>query len=182
MAGVSVDSGGKGGRRPVDSEINMIPMIDLLVCCISFLLITAVWSHMARVNSNALVPGELGGPPAPPDRTLHVDARAGGKFTLTWKQGTTVISTVDVEKPGEDGTVDAERRYPDLGARIRDEWHASGSHRDPSDHRFDQAVLHTGDQLSFREIVAIIDAIHAPKRQAGASAAVPAFNVVFAVN
>jgi len=42
MAGVNVDTGGKGGRRSVDSEINMIPMIDLLVCAIAFLLITAV--------------------------------------------------------------------------------------------------------------------------------------------
>lgn len=47
MAGVSVESGGGGGgRRAVDSEVNMIPMIDLLMVTISFLLITAVWSHM----------------------------------------------------------------------------------------------------------------------------------------
>jgi len=61
MAGVNVESGGKGGRRAVDSEINMIPMIDLLVCAISFLLITAVWSHMSRINADAQVPG----PPNP---------------------------------------------------------------------------------------------------------------------
>jgi hypothetical protein len=91
-------------------------------------------------------------------------------LTLTWKQGSTVLSSVDVE-----------RLYAELGEKIRDEWQANGSHRDPSDHRFDQAVLHTGDKLPFGEIVAIIDAIHSPKRRDG-SAAVPAFNVVFAVN
>src|SRR6266850_989964 len=117
MAGVNVESGGKGGRRAVDSEINMIPMIDLLVCCISFLLITAVWSHMARIDSNALVPGEPGVPAAPPDRTLHVDARSDGPFTLTWKQGTTVISTLEVAKPNPDGLASDQRRYPDLGAK-----------------------------------------------------------------
>ena len=56
MGGVSVESGG-GGRRSLDSEINMIPMIDLLMVTISFLLITAVWTHMARINADAQVPG-----------------------------------------------------------------------------------------------------------------------------
>jgi hypothetical protein len=156
-------------------------MIDLLVCCISFLLITAVWSHMARINSNALVPGESGVPTAPPDRTLHVDARSEGKFTLIWKQGTTIITTFEVAKPNSDGAGDGQR-YHDLGAKIREEWHTNGSHRDASDRLFDQAVLHTGDKLRFGEIVAIIDAIHSPKRQAAGNNAVPAFNVVFAVN
>jgi hypothetical protein len=32
----------------------MVPMIDLLMVTISFLLITAVWSHMARVNASVL--------------------------------------------------------------------------------------------------------------------------------
>jgi hypothetical protein len=176
------ESDGKGVRRATNSEINMVPMIDLLVCCISFLLITAVWSHMARVNSNALVPGEPGAPTAPPDRTLHVDARPDGRFTLTWKQGSTIISAFDVAKPGVDRSSSLPARYTDLGARIREEWRANGSHRDPSDRLFDQAVLHTGDKLPFGEIVAIIDAIHATKRPASATSEVPAFNVVFAVN
>jgi len=37
MAGVTVNAGGKGGRKALDSEINMIPMIDLLMVTISFL-------------------------------------------------------------------------------------------------------------------------------------------------
>ena len=56
MGGVNV-GGGKGGRRSLDSEINMIPMIDLLMVTIAFLLITAVWTHMARINADAQVPG-----------------------------------------------------------------------------------------------------------------------------
>ena len=61
MAGVNVESGSKGGRRSVDSAINMSPMIYLLVCCISFLLITAVWSHLSRIDADAQDPG-LGDP------------------------------------------------------------------------------------------------------------------------
>ena len=96
MGGVNVDSGGKG-RRSLDSEINMIPMIDLLMVTISFLLITAVWSHMARLNADAQVPG----PPRPteevkpqePEKQLHIEMRSADKFVLIWKQAGTVIST-----------------------------------------------------------------------------------------
>ena len=60
MGGVDVGGGG-GKRKSLDSEINMIPMIDLLMVTISFLLITAVWTHMSRINADAQVPG----PPRP---------------------------------------------------------------------------------------------------------------------
>jgi len=48
--GVSIDTGGKGGKKPVDAELNLIPFIDLLICNICFLLITAVWVQMARIK------------------------------------------------------------------------------------------------------------------------------------
>ncbi len=47
---VSVDSGGKGGRKSVNSELNLVPYIDLLTCMVTFLLITAVWTQLARID------------------------------------------------------------------------------------------------------------------------------------
>src|SRR5258707_14197494 len=103
MANAPMESAGRGVSRRHDHEINMVPMIDLMVCCISFLLITAVWSHMARINTSAMVPG-LQGPltPRQPDKMLHVDASSDEKFTLTWKQGKTVISSLDVPRVAVD--------------------------------------------------------------------------------
>lgn len=184
MAGVSVGGGG-GGRRSVDSEINLVPMIDLLVCIISFLLITAVWSQMARVNADAQVPGppnpDTEVDPTPPEKMLHVEMRDEEKFTLIWKQGATVVATVDVpRKPVETESV---VRYPDLAAKITEEWKINGSHRDPSDKKLDQAVLHTDNKTPFKDVIAVIDAIYTPKRElAGAQEPVPAFNVTFSVN
>ena len=57
MAGVSVDSGGHGGKKAVDSEIPLIPFIDLLLCCVMFLLLTAVWQQTARIDTNQKMPG-----------------------------------------------------------------------------------------------------------------------------
>ena len=189
MAGVSVDSGGKGGRRALDSEVNMIPMIDLLVCCIAFLLITAVWSHMARMNADAQVPGppnpekELN--PQPPEKMLHVEMRQDDKFTLIWKQGPTVVNSIDVPRHAievEQGPITA-IRFPELAAKVSEEWKANGSHRDASDKKLDQAVLHTDNKTVFKEIIAVIDAIYTPKRDfGGASKQIPAFNVTFSVN
>jgi hypothetical protein len=189
MGGVSVESGGKGGRRSVDSEINMIPMIDLMVCCISFLLISAVWTHMSRLNADAQVPGppdpnkELN--PQPPDKMLHVEMRSEDKFTLIWKQGPTVVNSIDVPKHGVDMTEGGltTTRYPDLASKIAEEWKANGSHRDSSDKKMDQAVLHTDNKTVFKDIVSVIDAIYTPKRDfGGTNKLVPAFNVTFSVN
>jgi biopolymer transport protein ExbD len=191
MGGVSVDSGGKGGRRSLDSEINMIPMIDLLMVTISFLLITAVWSHMARLNADAQVPG----PPRPteemqkvePEKQLHIEMRGADKFVLIWKQAGTVISTVDVprkdvvEKEGQVKVI----RFPDLAAKVESEWKTVGTHRDPSDKKLDQAILHTDNETPYGAIIGVIDAVyqvHRPFTVGGKSENVPAFNITFSVN
>lgn len=59
MGGVSV-GGPKGGKKATDSEVNMVPFIDLLLSIISFLLMTAVW-----VQSGALQAAQPRGAPSP---------------------------------------------------------------------------------------------------------------------
>jgi biopolymer transport protein TolR len=41
---------GKGRRKAVDADLNLVPYIDLLTCMVAFLLITAVWSQLARLS------------------------------------------------------------------------------------------------------------------------------------
>ncbi len=55
--GVAIQEGSRGGKKAVDAELNLVPFIDLLVCCICFLLITAVWMPMARVDVQQRTPG-----------------------------------------------------------------------------------------------------------------------------
>lgn len=47
---VSVDSGGKNGKKSVNADLNLVPYIDLLTCMVAFLLITAVWTQLARLE------------------------------------------------------------------------------------------------------------------------------------
>src|SRR5688572_26179208 len=190
MGGVDVGGGGKGGRRTLDSEINMIPFIDLLMVTISFLLITAVWSHMARINADAQVPGpprEVEPDKQDPEKQLHVEMRSPDKFVLVWKQAGTVISTVDVPRKDNLVVKDGKKniRFPELAAKIEAEWKTVGSHRDATDKKFDQAVLHTDNELPYVFLIGVIDAIYQPHRPfniGGKAEQVPAFNVTFAVN
>lgn len=49
--GSSVPGARAGGRRSLDAEVNMVPMIDLMVACIAFLLMTAVWTQTGALHA-----------------------------------------------------------------------------------------------------------------------------------
>ena len=191
MGGVDVGGGGGGKRKSVDSDINMIPMIDLLMVTISFLLITAVWSHMSRINADAQVPG----PPRPdveqekvePEKQLHVMMQSEDKFVLVWKQGSTTVDQIDV--PRKDVVIHAGNqdviRFPDLAVKIESEWKAKGQHSNPTDRKLDQAILHTDNKTEFRYLIGVIDAIYQTHRDMNLgpkTEKMPAFNITFAVN
>lgn len=50
MASITT-AGAHGGKKPLDQEIPLIPFIDLLFCCVMFLLATAVWNQLGVVES-----------------------------------------------------------------------------------------------------------------------------------
>jgi biopolymer transport protein ExbD len=167
MGGVDVGEGGK--KRATNSDINMIPFIDLLMVTIAFLLITAVWVTNARLKTNAEVPAQAGCGDqchAEPIKTMHVHVN-DNEFSIVWKQGATVLSENKIPKRAmELGTGDLTAiRYPELVDAVQSEWKRSGDHRDPSDRKVDLAVLHSSDRTPFRELVAVLDAISATKRE-----------------
>src|SRR5258708_15420889 len=61
---------GKGGKKALDAELNLVPFIDLLSCCISFLLITAVWTQIAGLQV-----ASSGGPPAQQKQETTIDVK-----------------------------------------------------------------------------------------------------------
>jgi biopolymer transport protein TolR len=69
--GVSVDTGGKGGKKSVNAELNLVPYIDLLTCMVAFLLITAVWSQLARLEAHQKGQGQAG-EDTPPDKVFKL--------------------------------------------------------------------------------------------------------------
>jgi biopolymer transport protein ExbD len=188
MAGVDVQSGGNGGRRNGNFEINMIPMIDLLMVTISFLLITAVWANMSRLQADAQVPG----PPQPcadgsceekVERKLHVLTTDGQKFKLEWREGKNVVSTteVDVTSPASAGTAGV-AKFPALAEAMKKEWQTSGTHRAPDDATFDRAVIHASNDVPYSTLVGVMDAAAAPRRNTKTGHQAPAFDVALAID
>lgn len=53
----TIQVGGGHGKRAVDHEIPLIPFIDLLLCCVMFLLVTAVWNRLAQISTPLEGPG-----------------------------------------------------------------------------------------------------------------------------
>jgi len=70
MGGAAPTPTGKGGKKPLDASINLVPFIDLLSCCISFLLITAVWTQLARMDVTQKSKAPSGAVDEPPTPTV----------------------------------------------------------------------------------------------------------------
>jgi biopolymer transport protein TolR len=99
--GVSV-SGGKSRRKPLNADLNLVPYIDLLTCMVAFLLITAVWTQLARLSAQQKGQGQAGEetPPVQQDKIIVIVNQEG--FNLVVGQDQTPIpkrgSDYDFEK------------------------------------------------------------------------------------
>jgi biopolymer transport protein TolR len=68
---VSVETGGKSGKKELNAELNLVPYIDLLTCMVAFLLITAVWTQLARLQAQQKGQGQAG-EETPPELQVKV--------------------------------------------------------------------------------------------------------------
>jgi biopolymer transport protein ExbD len=175
MAGVDVGGGGKGGRKSLDSEINMIPMIDLLMVTISFLLITAVWTHMARLEADAQVQSQQQDKDVEKpqvERILFIEMMPD-KFVLTWKEGGVKVEppgAIDVPRPPDSVAVSRQGstevvHYGDLAKTINEQWKANS--RTQADNKKDLAILHCDNQAEYKYIIGVMDALYETKRVMG---------------
>jgi biopolymer transport protein ExbD len=99
---------GKGGKKPLDAELNLVPFIDLLSCCISFLLITAVWTQIAGLQV-----ASSGGPPEAPQKQENtIDV----KLLLSDKGYSLSMAGALIEIPkvaGKDGVMSYDKKALD---------------------------------------------------------------------
>jgi biopolymer transport protein ExbD len=86
MASISA-GGGHGGKKSLDHSIPLVPFIDLLLCCVMFLLVTAVWNQLARLNANQQQPGQpkeqMDTPPEDPKIKLILQVQGSGYVLAT---------------------------------------------------------------------------------------------------
>jgi len=109
----TIDGGAGGSRRKaLNHEIPLVPFIDLLLCCLMFLLVTAVWNQLTQVPTSPL--GSRGDDPSP--------ARAEDQLMLSVSQdGYALRSTIGTEVliPADSGSHDLLALQTQLQTRHR---------------------------------------------------------------
>ena len=91
MGGAALPEGGGGKKRKraLDATVNVVPAIDLLSCCISFLLFTAVWTQISRLQAAPVGAGDPA--EAQPVKSLTVTLTMGERgYVLATSAGATV--------------------------------------------------------------------------------------------
>jgi biopolymer transport protein ExbD len=101
MGGISM---GSHGKRDPNSEIPLVPFIDLLLCCVMFLLVTAVWNQLARVNANQQQPGQQAPNEPPPEEKIKVVLQVSATgFVLSSTAG----DRIEIPKSGDNYDMEA---------------------------------------------------------------------------
>jgi biopolymer transport protein ExbD len=142
MGGISV-GGGHGGKKNLDSEIPLVPFIDLLLCCVMFLLVTAVWNRLARLDANQQVPGQAADPDQPPPEEtikLYVQVTQAG-FTIASTAG----ERIEIPKAGSD--FDGET----LRTRLNERRQSEPNRRD--------VIVAPEDGVEYKDVIAAMDIV-----------------------
>jgi len=113
------EGGGGGGKRKkkaLDAVINVVPAIDLLSCCITFLLYTAVWTQISRLQVQQLGTGAPEPADAQPPQKAMAVTLAVGERGMALNVGDAAYDIPSLGR-GADGTVTQDLKS--LGTRLR---------------------------------------------------------------
>ena len=91
---------GSGGKKAVDFNLNLIPFIDLMAVLISFLLMTTVWTQVAKIDvrQQPNLPSDEPTPP-PEEEQLNLTVLIKGSGYTVSKKGAVVK---EIEKKGDE--------------------------------------------------------------------------------
>ena len=136
---VSVDEGGKSGKKSVNADLNLVPYIDLLTCMVAFLLITAVWSQLARLEVHQKGQGQAG-EDTPPEKQFKLNI-------IVNEEGFNVVADQDQQPiPKKGDSYDYEKLSDEL-KKIKD------GHPDKTD-----LQVASEDTVKFETLVRTMDA------------------------
>jgi biopolymer transport protein ExbD len=138
--------GGKKKKKPLDAVINVVPAIDLLSCCITFLLYTAVWTQISRLQVQQLGTGAPEPSTAEQKQTLLVTLAMGERgYNLSTSAGT----SVDIPTLGRDGDGKIRFDLKSLGANLKQ---LKGNYPDAA-----AITVQAEDTVSYGDLVQVID-------------------------
>lgn len=144
MAGGGAPTPTKGGKRSVDFVVNLVPTIDLLSVLISFLLITAVWTQLARINVGNVIPK---GSHKPQQQNQEKQ-----NPLMIWLEPTSVRAYIGVEQAGTAQAIGTDKEMftalRDTLERLKE---AGGAGPDT------KVILCVGEEVPYSRIVDVMD-------------------------
>jgi biopolymer transport protein TolR len=145
MGGASIpQQGGRGKRRTLDAMINVVPAIDLLSCCITFLLVTAVWTQIARLQVSQY---GNGAPGAAQKTAVSVTLKLGPQGHVL---ETSAGATLAVPASGRGAEGEPRYDYATLAAKLQE---LKGQYPDQS-----AITVAADDTVRYDDLVHTIDA------------------------
>ncbi len=133
---VSIEPQGKGGKRSLTADLNLVPYIDLLTCMVAFLLITAVWTQLAQLKTKQYGGGPVDGQDPPMTKIAVV----------VGPQEVNVVVNQDREVlPNKDGELD----YNGLASLLKK---AKSEHPDKDD-----VQIASADDVVFDRLSGVMD-------------------------
>jgi biopolymer transport protein TolR len=136
--------GGKRKKKSLDAVINVVPAIDLLSCCITFLLYTAVWTQISRLQVQQFGSGAPEPVAAEQQKQLVVTLAVGERgMNLSTSAG------LSVDIPLERAGAEVKQDYKSLVERLK---------QLKSDYPETAAVtVSAEDTVSYGDLVQVID-------------------------
>ena len=139
--GMDLGQGGKGGKKPLDTQINLVPFIDLMAVTISFLIMTAVWTQIGRLQVSSS--GNMSDSPPEDHPTVPITLLVGEK-ELKLSAGGTTFDTITVTRD-PNGRIDLTKldaNLKQLRTQLPDQ---------------NQITLQTEDTVRYEDLVHVID-------------------------
>jgi biopolymer transport protein TolR len=146
--GMPEQGGGHGKKRKaLDATINVVPAIDLLSCCISFLLFTAVWTQISRLQVQQLGSG------APQDAALQEAQKSLAITLAVGERGMALVvgdATFEIPSLGRSPEGAVSQDLKSLAGRLKA---VKGEHPDQA-----SIVVSAEDTVPYGDLVHVIDA------------------------
>lgn len=142
--GMDLGNGGKGGKKPLDTAINLVPFIDLMAVTISFLIMTAVWTQIGRLQvSQAGGPSTEEPPQEETTKTVQLTlAITPEELRLTADQSTFEPIALSRDSNGKIDLTKLNERFKQLKEQFPDQ---------------SSITLQTDDKVRYDVLVRIID-------------------------
>lgn len=100
--------GSSGGGGVADANLNVVPFIDLLACTICFLLVSAVWTQMSRMDVDQALPKASKTPPKEqpkPEPKINIAITPTGYLVNLWNADKMTTPKPDLVTPKKIPTI-----------------------------------------------------------------------------